>query len=65
MDQLNALPYLDMVVRETMRLHPPVMASLRVSEKDDILPLSAPIVDRSGKVLSSVRYFYPHLSSSL
>ena len=27
MDELNALPFLDAVVRETLRIHPPVPAS--------------------------------------
>jgi len=55
MDQLNALPYLDMVVRECLRLHPPVPATSRVSMKDDVLPLSKPIIDRKGKVHSTMR----------
>jgi cytochrome P450 len=55
MDQLNALPYLDMVVRESLRLHPPVPATSRVSMKDDILPLSKPVVDRNGRVHHTLR----------
>lgn len=50
MDELNALPYLDGVVRETLRLHTPVASTLRVAVKDDILPLSTPVTDRDGKV---------------
>jgi hypothetical protein len=55
MDQLNALPYLDMVVRESLRVHPPVGATSRMSMKDDILPLSKPVVDRKGKVHHTIR----------
>lgn len=48
MDELNALPYLDAVVRETLRLHAPVPSTMRVAVKDDILPLSTPFTDKYG-----------------
>ncbi|KAG6811357.1 hypothetical protein H0H92_007822 [Tricholoma furcatifolium] len=48
MDQLNALPYLDMVVREALRIHAPAPSTMRVAVKDDVLPLSCAIVDRKG-----------------
>ncbi|KIY68833.1 cytochrome P450 [Cylindrobasidium torrendii FP15055 ss-10] len=54
-DELNALPYLDAVLRETLRLHAPVVFTERVSAKDDILPLSEPIKDRNGKMLDGIR----------
>lgn len=56
MDELNALPYLDGVVRETLRLHTPVASTLRVAVKDDILPLSTPVTDRDGKVHEFIQY---------
>ena len=56
MDQLIALPYLDMVVRETMRLHAPVPATSKLAMKDDILPLSEPVTDRKGRIHHSIRY---------
>lgn len=49
MDDLNALPYLDAVVRETLRLHCPVSANSRVATSDDVLPLEKPVIDRNGK----------------
>ncbi|KAF7297536.1 hypothetical protein MIND_00987800 [Mycena indigotica] len=49
LDELNALPLLEKVIRETMRLHAPVTHILRKSMIDDILPLSKPIVDHTGK----------------
>ena len=54
MDELNALPYLDAVVRETLRVHAPVPSTLRVAVEDDVLPLSTPVTDRNGKVYESI-----------
>ncbi|KAH9910538.1 cytochrome P450 [Epithele typhae] len=50
MDELNSPPYLDMVVRESLRVHSPVPTSIRIATKDDVLPLSAPVVDKYGNV---------------
>ncbi|KAJ6496845.1 cytochrome P450 [Mycena vulgaris] len=38
-----ALPYLDAVVCETLRLHPVLSESTRVALEDDVLPLAKPI----------------------
>ncbi|RXW20256.1 hypothetical protein EST38_g5603 [Candolleomyces aberdarensis] len=54
MDELNALPYLDAVVRETLRIHAPVPSTLRVAVEDDVLPLTTPVTDRNGKVYESI-----------
>ena len=56
MDELNGLPYLDYVLRETMRFHPPVPASVRIAVKDDVLPLGTPVIDRHGKEIHHVRF---------
>jgi len=50
MDELKSLPYLDMVVRESLRLYSPVFVSRRVAVKDTVLPM------RDG---SSVRCISP------
>ena len=54
MDELNALPYLDLVVRETLRLHAPVASTMRVAIQDDIMPLSEPIKDKYGRVIDGI-----------
>ncbi|KAF8344577.1 cytochrome P450 [Amanita rubescens] len=54
-DQLTSgLPYLDAVVHETLRLHPPVEELVRVAMEDDVIPLSAPIETASGQILDSL-----------
>ncbi|KAJ7659181.1 cytochrome P450 [Mycena polygramma] len=54
MDELNSLPYLESVIREFMRLHPPVVFTHRMAVEDDVLPLSKPCVDREGKTHSTL-----------
>jgi Cytochrome P450 len=54
-DDLNGLPYLDAVVRETLRLHPPVAAIPREAGKDDCIPLSKPFTDKKGIVRNEIR----------
>jgi len=39
MDELKSLSYLDMVVRESLRLYSPVFVSRRVAVKDTALPM--------------------------
>ncbi|KAI0328401.1 cytochrome P450 [Cubamyces sp. BRFM 1775] len=55
MDDLNSLPYLDAVVRETLRLHGPVAMLIREAKKDDVIPLSEPFTDRYGRVHNEIR----------
>ncbi|KAJ7852690.1 cytochrome P450 [Mycena olivaceomarginata] len=50
MDELNALPYLDCVVREALRLNPPVVSTSRVATQDDVVPLDTPWTDAHGVV---------------
>ncbi|KAJ7473625.1 cytochrome P450 [Mycena galericulata] len=54
MDELNSLPYLESVIRETMRVHAPVAFTVRVAMDNDVLPLSKPYVDKYGKIFTSI-----------
>ncbi|KAJ7498084.1 cytochrome P450 [Mycena galericulata] len=54
MDELNSLPYLESVVRETMRLRAPAVFTQRRATKDDVLPLSKPYIDKEGKAHNSL-----------
>ncbi|EJD05260.1 cytochrome P450, partial [Fomitiporia mediterranea MF3/22] len=48
-DSLHALPFLDAVCRETLRLYPPVFMLHRTTTRDAILPLSVPIQSADQK----------------
>ncbi|KAL5633803.1 hypothetical protein ACGC1H_005858 [Rhizoctonia solani] len=51
-DGLLELPYLDAVIREILRLYPPVSFLNRICEEDTILPLQYPVETPSGKITS-------------
>ncbi|KAG8990152.1 hypothetical protein FRB93_003318 [Tulasnella sp. JGI-2019a] len=55
MEELNALPYLDAVIRENLRINPVVESITRDAARDDIISLSTPIVDRNGVERREVR----------
>ncbi len=46
------LPYLHNVVRESIRLIPPVHSSIRVATQNDEIPTSYPIYNRDGTISS-------------
>ncbi|TDL20681.1 cytochrome P450 [Rickenella mellea] len=60
MAELDALPYLDVVMRETLRLHAAVPATFRQAAVDDVIPLSEPYKDRKGQLRYEIRQVYPH-----
>jgi cytochrome P450 len=43
------------VLRETLRVHPPVLANLRMATRDTTVPLSAPVTDRKGVAHSALQ----------
>ncbi|KAG8752280.1 hypothetical protein FRC14_007179 [Serendipita sp. 396] len=49
-EQLDGLPYLDLVVREMLRLHSPGAWIEREATKDDVIPFEKPFTDRHGNV---------------
>ncbi|KAG1901360.1 cytochrome P450 [Suillus fuscotomentosus] len=54
-DQLKAnLPYLDAIVHEILRLHPPVPEITRIAAADDVIPLSEPVRTASGNMTDSI-----------
>ncbi|KAG8877060.1 hypothetical protein FRB97_003739, partial [Tulasnella sp. 331] len=49
MEELNALPYLNNVVKEILRLRPAGTLLKRKARSDTIIPLAQPIIDKNGK----------------
>jgi len=53
-DTLVALPFLDAVCRETLRLFAPVPFMTREAKKDTVLPLHIPIQGKDGQMLDEI-----------
>lgn len=60
MDELNELPYLENVVRETLRFHAAVPKITRVAGNDTVLPLNEPFTDAKGKVHTEIQCVVSH-----
>lgn len=56
MDELNALPYLDMVLKETLRHHSPVPSTSRIAMHDDVIPVEKPFMDKKGRMCDHITY---------
>ncbi|KAJ6512535.1 cytochrome P450 [Mycena sanguinolenta] len=54
MEELNSLPYLEQIVRETLRLYAPVVSLERMAMENDVLPLAKPYIDKTGKSHDSI-----------
>jgi cytochrome P450 len=55
MDELNALPYLDSVVRETLRYHTVVPGTVRIATQEDVIPVEKPYEDRFGNIRNTIQ----------
>jgi cytochrome P450 len=55
MEQLNSLPYLEGVVRESLRLYSPVAFTVRIASHDTVIPLQKPFADNNGVLQNTVR----------
>lgn len=53
-EDLAALPYLDAVIREVLRLWSPAPMTVRVAKEKVVIPLGTPIEGRNGQMLESV-----------
>jgi cytochrome P450 len=54
-EDIQKLEFLDAVVKEGLRLHPPSPQTERVVLRDDVIPLSTPIKGADGKMINFVR----------
>ncbi|KAK0504284.1 cytochrome P450 [Armillaria luteobubalina] len=53
-EDFDSMPYLAAVVKESLRFHPTLHHAYRYACEDDVLPLSQPIIDADGKVLTEI-----------
>lgn len=56
---ISNLPFLDNIIRESIRLIPPVHSSIRVATQDDEIPTSSPVRDRNGNVSGKASISFP------
>jgi hypothetical protein len=57
MDELNSFPYLDAVVRETLRMHMVADGtSPRVATQADVIPLDKPFLGSDGILRNEIQY---------
>ena len=55
MEELSALPYLDMVVRESLRVYSPLSFTFREAVEDDTIPVGEPYRDRHGRMQDHIQ----------
>ncbi|TFY67334.1 hypothetical protein EVG20_g3975 [Dentipellis fragilis] len=53
-DELNNLPYLEAVTRETLRLYPPFPIITRTTTEDVVLPVASPMIAADGSNMSEL-----------
>jgi hypothetical protein len=60
LETLTSLPYLDAVVRETLRFHAGVELVGRVVEEDDVMPVEKGYFAKDGTFHDHIRYAHRH-----
>ncbi|TDL16039.1 cytochrome P450 [Rickenella mellea] len=53
-DDIMALPYLDAVCRETLRLYPPIPFLPRTANRDTVVPLMTPVKGPDGEMINEI-----------
>ncbi|KIM40378.1 hypothetical protein M413DRAFT_446565 [Hebeloma cylindrosporum] len=53
-NDFDAMPYLQAVLKEALRFHPPAFNTYREAIVNDVIPLSKPITTLSGKVITEI-----------
>jgi len=53
-DDYDSMPYLNAVIKESMRFNPVLGQTSRVNRADDILPLTDPILGTNGRMLNEI-----------
>ena len=53
-EDLAALPYLDAVIREVLRLWSPAPNTIRKATEAVVIPLGTPVEGRDGKMIDSI-----------
>lgn len=53
-DCFDNMPYLAAVLKECLRYHPAVYANYRQAARDDVLPLSTPIITTTGETINKL-----------
>ncbi|KAF8671401.1 cytochrome p450 [Rhizoctonia solani] len=53
-DELNALPYLDALCREVLRLYPPAPYTERIALEDWVVPLKYPVKGKDGNPINEI-----------
>lgn len=53
-NDFESMPFLNAVIKETLRLHPIINNLIRESEVDDVIPLAYPVVSSSGEMLGAI-----------
>ena len=54
-ETLNSLPYLDAVIRETLRRFSPASGTTRTASEDCVIPLAKPIMGKDGIARSELQ----------